>query len=429
MVKELIPKPTCKSCIDSPKLIGEFLSEMNIMNIQRYKEFKKCVRDVAKEKLPDTHRKHQEHDTMLWREVVHLVAVSFPELKTCINSWPVEAYYRAWTSFKRWKNASATSKATSARTTAAPVRMKYIWIGRAPPHVRKLGYNDEGKLASTRRRGSLHNQASHDSKAVDGKTHVRDSATDAGFSRNMVFRRSQSVKIELSESHYLSPIPTSSSISQSRSCLRRCAVSVKTYPEICFSCGGYPQILAEHRIELEAFLTRIDMKYLLQSLISFGIFHDGHLELLLSLSKPDRKEILAGLGLGRMDSITLLQQLDSVAPIKTTQSPDPKVAEADIADFDRRMQAIYRCPLHPLRGDFSPKLFMFLRSMQLEILLPIATKLYGIESDVQFERVCQLEEEELNAFMNVDGAGVSSFHQRLLHLAIKGASIAFGPVD
>ncbi|EEB90868.1 hypothetical protein MPER_10869 [Moniliophthora perniciosa FA553] len=83
----------------------------------------------------------------------------------------------------------------------------------------------------------------------------------------------------------------------------------------------------------------------------------------------------------------------------------------------------YQCPLHGFNGPFSQELFDFLKTQELEVLVPIATTLYGIAGDVQFRRLCKLSAEALDSFVLDNTLEVSAFHQRVLHLTFQKARL------
>ncbi|KAI3608049.1 hypothetical protein WG66_004848 [Moniliophthora roreri] len=151
----------------------------------------------------------------------------------------------------------------------------------------------------------------------------------------------------------------------------------------------------------------------------------------MSLDNGDREKVMTGI-LARPDMIEFVKHLKHVASVKAmliSAFRDNGTHTSAFPDFLTYMNQAYQCPSHRFSGSFSQKLSDFLRSQQLEVLVPIATTLYGITGDVQFGRLCKLSTEAFDSFMIDDTLEVSAFHQRVLHLAFQKARLQTALAD
>ncbi|KAK7050846.1 hypothetical protein VNI00_004957 [Paramarasmius palmivorus] len=378
-----------------PLDIGSVLVDSGVMNSGQYENFKNRVRAVALNVLPDVLVPLEELDQQQRDIFLDLLVDEFPELKQCQDLWPITSYFRMWTANKRHKSRQLERAAASSllRSQSTPLRIKTVqYVGRRPPFKRRMTEEYSGETSSLEGNGN--------SLSCPAAVNTRPAKEEVPEPQQMP----------------QDPIPSSQPTPHNQS--QRYSATVKAYPEPCFACGAYPAPGAE-RVELDRFLKMNDMSDLSLSLQSFGIFHDGHLALLLSLSADDRKDMLMAVGLARPDFIALAQRLSDFAQANNTLVSKPT------GDYYTRFKATYRCLQHPFKEPFSQKLFKCLKSMQIEILFPIATTLYAITSDTQFDRVRRFTEEELEAFMKVENTKVSVFHRRLLYLAFERARFDF----
>ncbi|KAK7050841.1 hypothetical protein VNI00_004952 [Paramarasmius palmivorus] len=287
MVKDIIPRPSVlrpSSGNGVPTArgasIGQILLNSNIFSAQAFKEFKAFVRQTATECLPDTFHKHHEYDAVLWREVLDRVVQKYPILKQCARLWPVDAYFDTWVTNGRYRTNWLTKKRDSIATNSGGVERRSV----------KLGAEQVARKRTPMKRES-----------------------SSAHARNMV----EPIKRE--EYGPLIPFQSTDPVSQLHY-TPNIVARARTYPEACFSCGAFPHIIDEDRLELRNFLAINNLTDMAPAISSFGILHDGHLEILTSLSTSDRDKIISGMSrfLARPDMVEFRKHLNTAAGVRKT---------------------------------------------------------------------------------------------------------------
>ncbi|KAI3608090.1 hypothetical protein WG66_004866 [Moniliophthora roreri] len=381
MVQELIPRPKTRQPISpesgkrvAPILnIGQILIAGNIMDAVVYEQFKFFVRGAATKHLPDTVHKHNTYDARLWRRVV---SEQYPQLKKCFRAWPIEDYYNYWAKDSRKTRSSRVRKSVigasgevGRRSSRFPSRASSPSLHQSAGYVNSVSHsNGSPALQSGRNTVSW----------IQNPSRVQDitSHPDCRLTIEVDLSAHPEVRmVKKEQSEFLlqsSALFDQSSISQPRTYSFDARTLVEKYPEVCNLCGTPPQILEEHQAELINFLTTNNMTDVFPALKSFGVLHDGHLRILMSLDNHDQDEVMAGI-LSRPDMMAFMKHLRhaSVSISNSDVVGSPMVTDCRSARFD---------------GPISRRLVKFMKSQRLEVLVPIATAPYGITGDLQFER-------------------------------------------
>ncbi|KAL0578973.1 hypothetical protein V5O48_003013 [Marasmius crinis-equi] len=139
---------------------------------------------------------------------------------------------------------------------------------------------------------------------------------------------------------------------------------------------------------------------------SFGIYHDGHLELLHALSVDERLKVvrdIPGVPHG-IDAFDLEKMLTAPDIVQTPRFR--RVIIMTCSDHRNLIQA----------PKISPSLHTFLKSKQLDALVPAAA-VYGLVDEVRFNRFRVLDETDcVKFFESAHTRKVSLFYHRLLRL-------------
>ncbi|KAG7089442.1 hypothetical protein E1B28_011127 [Marasmius oreades] len=351
MVKELLSRPPKLTINTTVIKIGQILQDAGVMELKTFQEFAKDVKKTAPNYLYQTAFSNQ--DVRQWQEFSKEMVARYPQLETCYDYWPLQVYYDRWIKYRIIHRRRSRSNVQDIRqfSNTKGLELKTVQYVGRPPP-----------------------------------------------------KHSRPHLLEASPIEYSTPTEVTEPLK-----------SPILYPDKCLACCRHPKLTAVQTMKLNHFLASGGLFDLLPVFNSFGIFHDGHLRQLCSLTTTERTVILAEFG-SNVDVQTLLQHLDQYAigaemPLISSSSSPSNIP-------------CMLCERHTESGDYfrrtiAERLHFHLNRKRLDFLAPVAV-IYGIIDDSQLERT--LREAGNSASTRkflADHASVTPFYQQLLQIVLR----------
>ncbi|KAF9267904.1 hypothetical protein L218DRAFT_652282 [Marasmius fiardii PR-910] len=403
MVKELISRPPLpKLSVMTPNVrtIYEHLKDAGVMDTTTFKAFKRDVRRIAAKFFDELICFSKFEDLSQWDEFSKEMAARYPQLKLCYNYWPLQAYYDVWIMNRDIHQRRQSKDCEVRRFKLANLRRaresKVYYIGHLPPGRHKLPRNRSNS------------DSPMCSKFVDSDEQIPLESPKPLVNEVYPWRYHNGCALPSSPS-----VPSFSPL--------------MTYPEKCLACGRHPNLTPGQTMDIYHFLASNSMFEILPVLYSFGIAHNGHFQLLCSLSTMERTVLLAELG-PNVDVQTLLERLDQYA-ISTesisTQGSGSGVIGNSLSSPSIISSARMLCDQHAGSGDdfqraIAERLQVVLGTKQLHFLAPVAV-IYGLVDDESLDKTLRkaANRRASSGKLLPDHANVTTFYQQLLQMVLR----------
>ncbi|KAK1215295.1 hypothetical protein PQX77_022086 [Marasmius sp. AFHP31] len=383
-------------------ILMKHLKRHGVMDEETFKTFKRFVRKTAFEDFKSMKVKHSEQPASQWQRFESKVCNEFPTLRRCVETWPLSFYYDVWM-HDRWRKGrrgkegmkpkdgvehnDSVRRVTSTNSSMRPIDF------RAAGSERTSYRTSETRSASSIISSYINNFQTHSRpKELAAMAH----GASASYDRSRNILRQDSPRLSQYSDHSDEPARTASTTDL-------------PYIDTCIVCGK-PSIFggATQNQQLKELLDEGKLKDLGANLKAFGIYHDGHLELLQVLRVDERLEILRSLpDIVGVDAFCLEQALARGRLQQTPAVPDRVVTAC----------SVHRIPIEDSR--VAPKLEAYLKAQGLDTLHAVAA-LYGLTDDDRLSRFSRLDERASSEFFESGHAQkVSLFYHRLLRYVVK----------